>query len=305
MSSGGPLVLAIPVFNGETYLRDTLESMAAQGSDVRWWLQDGASTDQTVEIARSFVRPGDQIQSEPDSGQPEALNRAFAKMGGEIVGFLNADDTLTPNTARRVLEYFSAHPDIDLIYGSVEWMDAQGKTMGHHRGRIDSLAEMLDIYRVWWRDRQWVQPEVFFRRSLFERTAGFQPKWNLAFDYEFWVQCMRAGARVACVPEITVRFRLHTAQKSTAAERAADDIRGIVQEHLPHAAIGAWKRAQIRADLEYDLYQLGKDRPPGAGRPTFSSALLRHPNWLLAHHARRRIQSSLAKAIGFGRRKTK
>lgn len=302
MSSAGPLVLAVPVFNADTYLAATLESLNAQGEHVRWWLQDGASTDSTIAIARKHARPGDTIVSEPDSGQADALNRAFSRMGGEIIGFINGDDLLAPGTAERAVQYFEEHPHIDLIYGCVEWMDRHGNVTGFHRGRIQSLAEILDIYNVWWGQRQWVQPEVFFRRSLLERVGEFNTKLNLVFDYEFWVRCLAAGARVAHTPAITARFRLHAAQKSSAADRAADEIRSVVREFLPKARIGPWRRAKLRAALSYDLYQSGRVAN-GARRTPFAAALLTHPHWLLSPMARRRAQSSLAKALAFRRRK--
>lgn len=298
-----PLTLAVPVYNAEEFLPATLESLNAQGEHVRWWLQDGASKDRTVEIARAFARPCDTIVSEPDSGQPDALNRAFAKMGGDIIGFINGDDILTPGTAERVVKYFEDHPELDLIYGRVEWMDSKGATTGRHSGRIQSLEEVLDIYGVWWSQRQWVQPEVFFRRSLWEKTAGFQPKWNLAFDYDFWVRCLRAGARVAYVHAVGARFRIHSAQKSSASEKAADDIRGIVSEHLDNGAeISPLARQRLRAHLSYDLYQLGKTTAPGKRRTPFAMALLRNPRWFLCPAVRARAKSSLAKLLGFRRR---
>lgn len=298
-----PLTLAVPVFNAEEFLPATLESLNAQGEHVRWWLQDGASKDRTVEIARSFARPCDTIVSEPDSGQPDALNRAFAKMGGEIIGFINGDDTLAPGTAERVLAYFEDHPELDLIYGRVKWMDSHGAITGHHAGRIQSLDDVLNIYRVWWGQRQWVQPEVFFRRSLWDKTSGFQPKWNLAFDYDFWVRCFRAGARVAHVPAVRARFRIHSAQKSNASELAADEIREIVREHLDDGVeISPLARQRLRAQLSYDLYQLGKTTAPGRRRTPFVRAFLTHPHWFLCPAVRARAKSSLAKLLGFRRR---
>jgi GT2 family glycosyltransferase len=299
-----PLVLAVPVFNVAEYLPATLESLNAQGPHVRWYLQDGASTDQTIEIARSFARPGDTVVSEPDAGQADALNRAFAKMGGQIVGFLNGDDLIAPGTAERVVRFFEEHPDIDLVYGRVEWIDRQGRVTGQHAGKISSLAEMLDIYGVWWNRRQWVQPEVFFRRSLWAKVGGFQNRWRLAFDYDFWVRCFLAGARVAHDPGIVAQFRIHAAQKSAAAEQAADDIRAIVAEHLAaQAPVHPGDRRRLHAHLSYDLYQLGRTTPAGQRRTPFPIELLRHPSWLRCQTVRSRIQSSLAKLLGF-RRKT-
>ncbi len=293
--STAPLVLAVPVFNGERFLAETLTSLNAQGENVRWWFQDGASKDGTLEIAHRFARPGDHIVSEPDTGQPDALNRAFRQMGGEIVGFLNADDVLLPGTARTVLDYFAAHPGIDLVCGEVEWIDEQSKVTGRHAGRIESLADVLDIYNVWWSNRQWVQPEVFFRRSLWEKTGGFDTAWNLVFDYEFWVRCFRAGARIAHLPVPFTQFRLHAAQKSSAATQAADEIRAVVRQHLDDGAeMPARRRWALEAQLSYDLYQGGRN---GAARRSFPAEVLRHPQWLLSPPARARLRAACTRLL--------
>jgi glycosyltransferase involved in cell wall biosynthesis len=297
------LVLAVPVFNAEEFLPAALESLNAQGPWLRWHLRDGASQDRTVEIARAHARPGDVIVSEPDRGQADALNHAFTAMGGDIIGFINGDDVLTPGAAERVVEFFRLHPHVDMIYGCVEWIDRHGTVSGRHAGRIQSLDEVLDIYNVWWRQRQWVQPEVFYRRSLAEKAGPFDTSLNFAFDYDFWVRCFRAGARVAHTPAICAQFRLHAAQKSTASERAADEIRSVVRRHLGNgAAISTASRMRIRAALSYDLYQLGRTTPDGGERRRFFTALLTHPHWLLSPLVRQRAQSSLAKLLPFRRR---
>ena len=293
-----PLVLAVPVFNGERFLADTLASLNANGARLRWWLQDGASKDRTLEIARGFARPGDTVASEPDRGQADALNTAMKKMGGEIIGFINGDDVLAENAAERVLDFFAEHSDTDLVFGSVDWIDEHGALTGTHTGRIESLGDALDIYGVWWRRRQWVQPEVFFRRALWEKVGGFDPAYHLAFDYDFWVRCFRAGARVAHLPATLTRFRIHAGQKSAAAESAADEIRAIVRKTLaagpPLNPVRRWK---IEAQLGYDLYQSGKS---GAGGG-FLSTILRHPHWLLSPHARQRAQAACVRLFVSGK----
>jgi glycosyltransferase involved in cell wall biosynthesis len=289
-SAAAPLVLAMPVFNGERFLAETLASLQEQGADVRWWLQDGASKDGTLEIARRFARPGDRIVSEPDAGQADALNRAFRAMGGEIVGFINGDDLLAPGAARAVLDYFAAHPEVDLVCGEVEWIDEHSAITGRHAGRITSLAEVLDIYGVWWSNRQWVQPEVFYRRSLWEKVGGFNTALHLAFDYEFWVRCFRVGARVAHLPVPLTRFRRHAGQKSAAATQAADEIRGVVRRQLDEGAkIPAMRRWALEAALSYDLYQGGKN---GRSSRSFPAEVLRHPQWLLTSPARSRLRAA-------------
>ncbi len=298
----GPLTLAVPVFNAERFLAATLDSLNAEGDALRWWLQDGASTDRTLEIARTAARAGDIVASAPDRGQADAINTAMRQMGGEIVGFINGDDILAGGTARRVLDYFTAHPEIDLVYGSVDWIDENGAVTGHHTGAIDSLASVLDIYQFWWANRQWVQPEVFYRRSLFEKVGGFDISYHLAFDYDFWVRCFLAGARVAHIPQVFANFRLHAAQKSNASAKAASEIRKIVRRTLDSGApISAWKRWCLSAQLEYDRYQIGETVDANGHRPSFASAIFRNPQWLLSKLVRSRTHSSLAKALRLGK----
>jgi glycosyltransferase involved in cell wall biosynthesis len=285
----GPLVLAIPTFNCARYLPQTLESLAEQGDAVRWWLQDGASADGTAEIARGFAREGDTVVSERDRGQSDALNRAFARMGGEVIGYLNGDDCLIPGAADAVLDAFARHPEIDLVYGEVEWINAEGAVTGHHKGNISSLEELLDLYNVWFRARQWVQPEVFFRRSLWEKAGPFSLEYDLAFDFAFWVQCMMAGARVLCLPRPLARFRIHDQQKSANAAKAAAEMREIVRKALAlHPPISAGARARIIAQINYDSYQLAPQP-----KPSFAKALFRNPSWLRAPAVRGRLLGSL------------
>jgi len=297
-AAAAQLVLAVPVFKAEQFLPATLASLNAQGDRLRWWLQDGASPDRTAAIARAMARPGDTVVSEPDGGQTDALNRAMAKMGGDIIGFINGDDLLAEHAAERVLDFFAEHPEIDLVYGSVDWIDEHGALTGTHTGRIESLAEVLDIYGVWWGARQWVQPEVFFRRALWEKVGGFDTSYHLAFDYDFWVRCFRAGARVAHLPATLTSFRRHAAQKSTAAEKAADEIRTILQKNLaarpPLNPLHRWK---IQAQLGYDLFQSGQSGARGG----FPANLLRHPHWLLSPHARQRVRAACARLFLSGR----
>jgi glycosyltransferase involved in cell wall biosynthesis len=285
------LKLAIPCFNGATYLQATLESLATNGPWVSWHLQDGNSQDQSVAIARRQARPGDSVVSVPDNGQADALNAAIRQMGGDVIGFINADDLLAEGAAKAVLDHFEAHPEVDLVYGEVEWIDAEGRITGHHAGRLDSLAECLDIYNVWWRKRQWVQPEVFFRRRLWEKVGEFNRRYHLAFDYDFWVRCFLAGAKVSRLPRVLAHFRLHPGQKSNAAQQAADEIRDIVAHHLPHVP-GRVPRGLARR-LAYDRYHAGQDHSDRS----MSAILMRNPSWLLLPEVRERLMLSLASRI--------
>src|SRR6516165_8904139 len=154
------ITLAIPNRNGSRYLRETLSSLCSPSNRVavRWWLQDGCSQDDSVRVAEQFRSSDDVIRIARDTGQANGLNHAFAEMGGEIVGYLNSDDCLAEGAASAVCDAFIRHPDADIVFGGIDWIDEDGRLIGHHRGEILSLENILDIYSFWWNKKQWVQP---------------------------------------------------------------------------------------------------------------------------------------------------
>ena len=87
--------IVTPSFNQAEFLRDNLESVAAQeGVDVEHIVMDGGSTDGSAEIIREFAGGLAHWQSEKDEGQTDALIRGFAFAKGEVFGWLNSDDYL-------------------------------------------------------------------------------------------------------------------------------------------------------------------------------------------------------------------
>lgn len=298
------LRLAIPNRNGARFIAHTLRSINEQDATVHWWLQDSQSSDESLELARALARPGDTISCETDKGQADGLNKAFARMGGDIVGYINADDALLPGAARRVLEEFRQHPEIDLLVGGIRYIDEHGDFLREHYGQINSLEEILDLYNVWWKQRQFVQPEVFWRRSLWDKAGLFNTRYNLAFDYDYWLRCFRADARVRHIHTPLAEFRLHANQKSTAAVAAANEQRDILHRVLeePSLPIDSLFRWKLQQQLGYDRYQSGQDNTAEGWRPTFWKKLLSNPGWLSIPDVRDRLRESLHQRFPWSQR---
>lgn len=278
-------------FNSARTIEETIRSVLAQeGIELEYLVIDGASEDGTAEIIQKYADRLAWSVSQPDRGQVDALNKGFARATGDVLGFLNADDVLLPGALQQVCARFAEEPAADLVYGGVEWMDMDGRPTGSHFGRISSLEDILDIFNVWWGERQWVQPEVFFRRTLKERVGVFDERYHLAFDYDFWVRCFLAGAKVSRLDSPLVRFRRHAAQKSADFQRAVAEITNSMSGHLAtNPPIGCWKVRELRARLDYTRYQ----NAPSSARPSFPAALIRNPGWLLSPDVRERLLVSL------------
>jgi glycosyltransferase involved in cell wall biosynthesis len=286
------LTLAIPNYNGARFLAETLESLERNKPYVRWMLQDAGSSDASLTIARRFAGSFGDIVVETDGGQADGLNRAFSRMGGDVLGFLNSDDCLADGAAEAVLAEFENDPDLDLVYGEVDWINENGAVTGHHAGRISTVREVLDIYGVWWNRRQWVQPEVFWRRSFGERVGPFDTRYNLAFDYDYWVRCFLAKAKVKKIPRTLARFRIHRGQKSRDSLQAANEIRDIAGDALKLCETNPGHR-NVERMIRFDRYQSGQDYWDQGSRPSLASMVVRQPDWLLLPAVRERAYDSL------------
>src|SRR6185295_12660315 len=110
-----------PSFNKAPYLRRSLLSVLEQDqSEVDYVVLDNCSTDGSIDILNEFrIVHGDKLRVliERDNGQAAAINRGFTLVDGEIMGWLNADDSYLPQTLATVAAFFKEHPDVDLVYG--------------------------------------------------------------------------------------------------------------------------------------------------------------------------------------------
>lgn len=297
------ITLAIPNKNGGIYIRETLESLCSSSNRglVRWWLQDSCSQDNSIAIAEAFRSSVDEIRIEQDSSQANGLNRAFRQMGGDIVGYINSDDCLMAEAARVVCEAFARYPEAGVVFGGVDWIDKDGRSIGKHHGEILTLEHILDLRAYWWNRKQWVQPEVFFRRTLYEAAGGFDESYSLAFDFDFWIRILRLRPLVISVPQTLVRFRRHDKQRSTDFERANAEICRAVGREVqdPSCPLDPGFRRWLKKRMEYDRYHRNSELSPHLGLP-FGRALMRSPGWLLLPEVRGRILDALRSRLRAG-----
>jgi glycosyltransferase involved in cell wall biosynthesis len=94
-----------PSYNQGRFIERTLQSVASQarpGLEIEHVVFDGGSTDETVEVLRSF-EPAVRWVSEPDNGQTDAVNKGIRATSGEIIGWLNSDDVYYPGAIARIV----------------------------------------------------------------------------------------------------------------------------------------------------------------------------------------------------------
>ncbi|OLU32693.1 glycosyl transferase [Pseudomonas sp. PA15(2017)] len=144
------IVVSVPVFNEEAYVRETLESLAAQThSDFLVLIADNASTDGTGEICREFCAHDPRfhyVRHDHNLGASANFRYCFEHTSSEFFMWLGGHDVLAPeflaNTSARML----ADERISLVYTQTTWIDASGRVLGQSNGGNYVFAEPLPAH---------------------------------------------------------------------------------------------------------------------------------------------------------------
>src|SRR4029077_2959723 len=96
---------------------------------LEYIIVDGASSDGSVDIIKRYAEDLTYWISEPDVGQSEAINKGLRRSTGEIIGWLNSDDTLAPRALDRMAKVYAAQPEADLVYGHTCIIDSNDRVI--------------------------------------------------------------------------------------------------------------------------------------------------------------------------------
>lgn len=211
-SSAPKISIVTPSFKQADYIARTINSVLNQSyPNLEYYVQDGGSNDGTMEILDQFADRLTGWESRPDNGQSQAINLGFAKTSGEIMAWLNSDDILLPGALAYVAEYFSSHPEIDVVYGHRILIDENDQQIGRwimpaHDDRVLSWVDFIP------------QETMFWRRDIWNKAGGLiDESFQFAMDWDLLVRFREAGAHFARLPRFLGGFRIHPHQKSSAA----------------------------------------------------------------------------------------
>ena len=208
--------IIVPSFNQCAFIGETLQSLVDQNyPNLEVIIQDGQSTDGAVEVARDYVERFPAIfrlHVEQDSGQADALNRGFARTQGEILGFLNTDDTLYPNCLHSVAAAIEPRRSRYIVFGRCLFTGEDSPYVGvEHPAEHPSQFEFLAI---WKRGHNILpQPSVFWHRKVWDRCGGFDSQEQHVLDYDLFCR-FGQSFQFHRVDELWSTYRMHAVSKS-------------------------------------------------------------------------------------------
>lgn len=202
-----PLVTIVtPSYNQGRFIERTIESVLNQDYPfIEYLVLDGGSKDETVDILKKYSHRLRWI-SRKDRGQSDAINQGLKAARGEILAYLNSDDTYTPGAVRRAVAHLAARPSCDLVYGRGWHIDADDKVLEPYP------TEPFDAERL--ASRCFIcQPTAFWRRRLHDRIGYFDEDVHFVMDYEFWMRAAKV-ARIAMLDDYQANSRLWEENKT-------------------------------------------------------------------------------------------
>lgn len=194
------------VYNRADSIADCMASFASQTyPDKEQLVIDGASTDNTVEVVKQHLSPQVRLNSEPDSGIYDALNKGVRLAKSDIIGFLHSDDMFGgPDVLARVAAEFDKDPELEGVYGDLVYVaaDDPSKTIRYWKSGHYAPGHFL----LGWMPPH---PTLFLRKSVYERVGEFRTDFDIAADYEFTLRALHVHRmRVKYIPEVFTRMRL-------------------------------------------------------------------------------------------------
>jgi glycosyltransferase involved in cell wall biosynthesis len=185
--------IVTPTLNSEEVISKALESVSSQkGVSFEHIVVDGGSKDGTVSVLKEYCKqyPIKWI-SEKDDGIASAMNKGFAMAAGDVFAWLDADNRFEPGIFETVGDMFKADNDLDIVYGNI-------KIVGRNKISDYIPPSNINFHVSLMKTTGGIppQPGVFFRKRVFIAAGGFDPKYKIAIDADFWMRVLKADPKI-------------------------------------------------------------------------------------------------------------
>lgn len=207
-----PLIsVAMPVYNGEKYLAEAIESILAQTfTDFELIIIDDGSTDSSLEILKKYEQRDARILliSRVNKNLVATLNEIIDMARGKWIARMDQDDIALPHRFARQLEWL-AQTDADICGSWVRFFGTADKRILKH-SQSDAALKMEILFGC-----PFAHPSVMMKANL-AKQLPYDNAWEKCEDYDLWERAARAGWKMTNVQEVLLRYRQHAAQISTA-----------------------------------------------------------------------------------------
>ena len=224
----------MPVYNGERYLREAVESILRQTfSDFEFLIIDDGSRDGTSAILRSYRDDRIRVfENEHNLGLIAALNKGLQMARGEYVARMDADDISLPRRLERQLDYMERHRNICVASSYFRHIDEQHRVLETCRPETRDFLISFKMHVEGYNPI--CHPAAMFRTKPVRDAGGYSAEFPHAEDGALWFRLDSLGLKFGIVPRILFLYRYHRQQiTQTKSEEAS---RSHFTAHAQHLA---------------------------------------------------------------------
>lgn len=191
-------------FNSEGTIRQTFESVRDQkieGFELEYIHVDGLSNDQTMNISNEYDDIVTNRISEKDSGIYNAMNKGIQMATGDVIGFLNSDDTFSGNEVlKRIAATFKKHRNSSVVHCDINYIDDKGIIKRKWRsGQQKSFSSG-------WHP---AHPGFYAKKELFNKYGGFDERLTITADFDLMLRFLEvANAHSVYLNMVAVDMKL-------------------------------------------------------------------------------------------------
>lgn len=204
--------IVTPSYNQGKYIEDTILSILDQNyPNLEYFIIDGGSNDETINIIKKYEDKINYWISEPDQGQSDAINKGLELCTGEIFNWINSDDKLAPGALFEIARTFK-ETNCDFIAGWV--LDDFDNSMNAKCITKNSNLEINNVLKIVPDHYVYHQPGIWFRKRHMDTLPMFSADMHYHFDWDYTIRYIGIYPKVIYLDQILVHFRAHPASKS-------------------------------------------------------------------------------------------
>lgn len=217
--------IVMPVYNGEKYLRESIESVL--GQTYQEWeliLVNDCSTDRSPAIMQEYEKRDSRVRVVHNSHNkklPGSLNVGFEHANGEYFTWTSDDNRYKPQALEKMTEILEKDSGIGLVYADMDYIDEAGKKTGE----VSIGAENLYY-------NDCVGACFLYRAAAAKEIGGYQAEWFLVEDYEYWLR-MAERHTIFHLPDNLYEYRYHgTSLTETKRSQISEQLYKLRMERL-------------------------------------------------------------------------
>ena len=210
-----PIKISIitPNYNYAQYIGKTIESVVMQDYDnIEHIIVDDGSTDNSVDIIKGYQEKYPNkiklIQQE-NKGQTKALNAALSNVTGDIIGWINSDDTFCKCIFSQIVNLFLEQPSLDAIFGDINIIDKNNNLIRTNKYlKFNYLSAVFNGF-----GKEIPSNAIFWKKYLSDSIDGFDESYDYGMDAEYWSRLL-VNKNVKKINLIIANFRWHQSAKT-------------------------------------------------------------------------------------------